>query len=42
MAWANSCGLVEGVAKGDVVYLEPKGIASRAQVATILYRFTKL
>ncbi|MBQ8523335.1 MAG: S-layer homology domain-containing protein, partial [Clostridia bacterium] len=42
MSWANSCGLVEGVAKGESVYLDPKGIASRAQVATILYRFTKL
>lgn len=36
MAWANQAGLINGV---DARILQPKGSATRAQVATILTRF---
>ncbi len=40
MAWANRLGLVQGVKQADgSVLLEPRGTATRAQVAVILYRY---
>ncbi|MBR5632488.1 MAG: S-layer homology domain-containing protein, partial [Clostridia bacterium] len=40
--WAVAEGLVTGAVKGGVTVLDPTGVASRAQVATILYRFCKM
>ena len=40
--WAVAEGLVTGAVKGGVTVLDPTGVASRAQVATILYRFCKI
>lgn len=37
--WAVSEKLISGVAKNDLLYLQPQGSASRAQVASILTRF---
>ena len=39
LSWAVKTGLVTGSATGGKVYLEPRGNATRAQVATILMRF---
>ncbi len=39
MLWANAVGLVNGNLKGGVSYLEPKGNATRAQLAAIFHRF---
>ena len=39
LSWAVKTGLVTGSAAGGKVYLEPRGNATRAQVATILMRF---
>ncbi|MBR6808119.1 MAG: hypothetical protein IKM46_07050 [Clostridia bacterium] len=39
MAWANGVGLITGATKNGKIALDPKGEASRAQVATILMRF---
>ena len=36
MAWANYHGLIEGV---DYSHINPKGYATRAQLAAILHRF---
>ena len=41
MEWAVAEGLVTGAVKDGTTVLDPKGVASRAQVATILYRFCK-
>ncbi len=41
MEWAVAEGLVTGAVKDGITVLDPKGVASRAQVATILYRFCK-
>ncbi len=39
LSWAVSEGLVTGTKTGSSTYLDPKGNATRAQVATILMRF---
>ena len=39
MNWAVSKGLITGVANGTVTTLNPRGAATRAQIATILMRF---
>ncbi len=39
MLWANAVGLVNGNLKGGISYLEPKGNATRAQLAAIFHRF---
>jgi len=39
LAWANAEGLINGAKNGDVILLNPKGAATREQVATILMRF---
>lgn len=39
VSWAVAEGLISGTKAGDVNYLDPKGNASRAQVATILMRY---
>ena len=39
LSWVCGVGLVKGADKGDGVYLDPVGTASRAQVATVLMRF---
>ena len=41
LAWANAKGLIGGTDVGGVSYLDPKGNATRAQVAAILQRFTQ-
>lgn len=39
-SWARTQGIVDGMGKGDgKIYLNPKGYATRAQVATMLTRF---
>ncbi len=38
MAWAVETGLVQGMGNGK---LDPKGPATRAQMATVLMRFVK-
>ncbi|MBQ8697009.1 MAG: S-layer homology domain-containing protein [Clostridia bacterium] len=39
-SWARTMGIIDGMSKGDgKVYLNPKGYATRAQVATMLTRF---
>ena len=42
LKWAVAKELVTGTVKNGVTILDPKGVASRAQVATILYRFCKI
>jgi len=42
LEWAYGIGLITGVVKGDKVYLDPVGTASRAQVATVLMRFLSM
>ncbi len=39
LAWAVNNGLVIGVGENGVAYLQPRGNATRAQVATILMRY---
>ena len=39
MAWANAAGLINGNKMGQTVFLQPKGNATRAQVAAILIRY---
>lgn len=39
MRWACGVGLIQGSADGDGVKLDPSGSATRAQIATILWRF---
>ncbi|MBQ9932551.1 MAG: S-layer homology domain-containing protein, partial [Ruminiclostridium sp.] len=39
MQWACGSGMIQGIADGSKLNLEPKGNATRAQAATILYRF---
>ncbi len=39
MQWACGTDLIEGIARGNEMNLEPQSHATRAQVATILYRF---
>ena len=39
MSWAVAEGLISGVKQGSVHYLDPRGNATRAQVATILLRY---
>ncbi len=38
VSWAIADGLITGSRDGDILYLDPKGSATRAQVATILMR----
>jgi len=39
-SWARTQGIVDGMGKGDgKIYLNPRGYATRAQVATMLTRF---
>ena len=42
MNWAVSKGLITGVANGTVTTLNPRGAATRAQIATILMRSWKI
>lgn len=42
MVWANAIGLISGVKNGDVITLQPKEGATRAQAATILMRFCQM
>ncbi len=39
MAWANAVGLINGNKIGQTILLQPKGDATRAQVAAILIRY---
>ena len=39
MSWANAAGLITGKQEGSTVILDPRGSATRAQVAAILNRF---
>lgn len=39
MAWANAAELINGNKIDNTVFLQPKGNATRAQVATILIRY---
>lgn len=39
MSWANAVGLITGSETGGQVLLQPRGNATRAQVATILQRY---
>ncbi len=39
MSWAVAEGLISGTKVGGKDYLDPKGNATRAQVATILMRY---
>ena len=39
MAWANAVGLIRGSDNGGTVLLEPRGSATRGQVAAILMRY---
>ncbi len=41
LSWAYGEGLITGVKLGDTDYLEPKGSATRAQVASILMRYAQ-
>lgn len=41
LAWANATGLIVGVRSGNVDYLQPRGTATRAQVASILMRLAQ-
>ncbi len=42
MQWAVAVGLIGGVAVSGVDYLKPRDNTTRAQVATILFRFSKM
>ncbi len=39
MQWACGSSMIQGVADGDSMKLDPSGSATRAQIATILWRF---
>ena len=39
MQWACGSGTIEGIAKNDIMYLEPRGDAARSQSAAMIYRF---
>ncbi len=39
LSWANAVGIISGTEIGGVAYIDPKGNATRAQVATILMRY---
>ncbi|MBQ3900740.1 MAG: S-layer homology domain-containing protein, partial [Clostridia bacterium] len=39
VSWAVAEGLISGTKAGDRVLLDPRGSATRAQVATILMRY---
>lgn len=39
MAWANAVGLINGNKLGQTILLQPKGDATRAQVAAIIVRY---
>ena len=39
LSWANAAGLINGTKSGSVTLLDPRGNATRAQVATILMRY---
>ena len=41
VAWAVGNGLISGVKVGDTVYLQPKGTATRAQIALIVMNYYK-
>lgn len=41
MSWANANGIINGKAKEGVNYLDPKGNASRAEVAQMIMNFQK-
>lgn len=42
VSWANAAGLIVGDAQGGVNYLHPKNNTTRAQIAVILLRFSKI
>ena len=42
MAWAVEEGVITGKGKGDTVYLDSKGLATRAEAATMNYRYAML
>ena len=39
MQWACGSGAMEGIAKNDTMYLEPRGEAARSRSAVMIYRF---
>ena len=39
MQWACGSGLIQGIARNNTMYLEPRGNAVRSQSATMIYRF---
>lgn len=39
MSWAVAEGIINGVAENGTVYLQPQGTTTRAQYATIIYRY---
>lgn len=41
LAWANAEGLIRGTDNGNGIILDPRGSATRAQVATIIMRFIR-
>ena len=41
ISWANANGIINGKAKGGVNYLDPKGNATRAEVAQMMMNFQK-
>lgn len=41
-SWANAEGLIGGTDIGGIAHLDPKGNATRAQVATILMRYDRI
>lgn len=40
--WAVHCGIMSGIKKGDKLYVDPKGTATRAQTAVMLMKADKL
>lgn len=42
MSWAVASGIITGKERADGKYLEPQGLASRAECATIITRYMKL
>ena len=42
LSWAVAEGLIKGTDNGNGILLDPQGNATRAQVATIIMRYTKL
>ena len=39
MSWAVAEGIINGVAENGTIYLQPQGTTTRAQYATIIYRY---